>query len=264
LKEKHKKMIFKSDALKECHICHTLKPLSSFTKDEATVDGHSEMCMACTTIVREENANAWSQQRQEKGEIIKELQCHGCGRTLSIEMFTRTKERKKGYQCFCKECSRGREKQIFQRWDRDRKKAQFEFSLDAPTEKACKLCGRVLPLAEFWARQASKDGLSHYCKACYTRKKKERNKRLIERGFPVEKIPAQKQCGLCKRILPQIMFYRNATTSTGLDSNCKDCRKSYDKLYRARPEVKQKRFEYEHSPSRMERKRMGRTILSEL
>ena len=255
LKEKHKTTPLKRNTLKECHICHTLKPLSSFTKNETTVDGHSEMCTACTGVVREEYAQAWSQLRQEKGTVI-ELECHGCGRTLPIEMFTRTKERKKGHRYFCKECSKEKEKQIFQRWDQERKKAQFEFSLDTPTEKACRLCGRVLPLSEFWVREASKDGLAHYCTACDTKKKKERNKRLKERGFPEELLPVEKQCGLCKKVLPRIMFYRNSTLSDGLDSRCIDCRESYDKEYLSRPEVKQKKYAYNRRPEVMERKRI--------
>jgi hypothetical protein len=260
LKEKHKKMIFKHDAMKECHICHSLKPLSSFTKNETTVDGHSEMCTACTGVVREEYAQVWLQLRKEKDEVIEQLQCHGCGRTLPIKMFTRTKERKKGYRYYCKECSREKEKQIFQRWEQERKKAQFEFSLDTLTEKACKLCGRVLPLSEFWAREASKDGYAHYCKECDNKKKKKWKKRTRERGFPEDRIPAEKQCGQCKRILPQIMFYRDATTSTGLDSHCIECRKSYYKQYRACPEVKERQSAYKRRPEVMEKSRIHARI----
>lgn len=256
LKEKHKTKTIKLRSNKECYICHTLKPLSSFTKNETTIDGHSAMCTACSSKVREENAQIWERLRQEKGTVLEHLQCQGCGRILPIEMFTRTKERKKGHRYFCKECSREKEKQIFQRWDQDRKKAQFEFSLDAPTEKACKLCGRVLPLSEFWARQASKDGYGHYCKVCDDKKKKEWRKRSRERGFPEDRIPVEKQCGLCKRILPRIMFYRDATSSTGLDSRCIECRKSYDTQYRARPEVKQRQSAYKRRPDVMERGRI--------
>lgn len=256
LKERHKTISLTHNALKECCICHTLKPLSKFTKNVAIVDGHSEMCIACTGVHRSENAQAWAQQRQQKGALIEQMQCHGCGRTLPIEMFTRTKERKKGYLYYCKDCSREKEKQIFQRWEQERKKAQFEFSFDAPTEKACKICGKVLPLSEFWARKASKDGLAHYCKTCYTLKEKERNKRLKERGFPEDKIPAEKQCTYCKRILPRIMFNRDATSSTGLDSRCKDCRKSYGILYHKRPEVKQRKSAYKKRPEVMEKIRI--------
>jgi hypothetical protein len=256
LKEKHKKMIFKRNAMKECHICHNLKPLSSFTKNETTVDGHSDMCVACARVVREEYARAWSQLRQEKGMDIDQMQCHSCGRTLPIEMFTRTKERKKGYRYICKDCSRVKDARLFQQWNHERKKAQFEFSLDIRTEKACKRCGRILPLTDFWARQASKDGYSHYCKACENDKKKIWRQEVRERGFPEERIPAEKQCGHCKRILPQVMFYRDAASATGLDSRCIECRKSYDRQYRARSEVKLKQAAYKRRPDVMEKGRI--------
>jgi len=256
LKEKHKATPLKRNVLKECCICHTLKPLSRFTKNETTLDGRSEMCIACTSVVREENAKVWAQLRQKKGTVIEQMQCHGCGLTLPIEMFTRMRERKKGYRYYCKDCSRDKEKKIFRRWELERKKAQFEFSLDSPTEKACKLCGRVLPLSEFWDREASKDGHSYYCISCQSKKIKERKKRLKERGFPEERIPVEKQCGHCQRILPRVMFYRDSTTGTGLDRWCIDCRKVYDKGYRARPEVKQKQSTYKRRPDVMERSRI--------
>jgi hypothetical protein len=211
-------------------------------------------------VVREENAKVWAQLRQEKGTVIEQMQCQGCGRILPIEMFTRMRERKKGYRYYCKDCSREKEKKIFRRWELERKKAQFEFSLDTSTEKACKLCRRVLPLSEFWAREASKDGYSHYCKVCENKKKKEWKKQARKRGFPEDLIPAEKQCGRCKRILPRIMFYRDATTSTGLDSHCIDCRKSYDKQYRTRPEVKQRQSAYKRRPEMMEKSRIHARI----
>jgi hypothetical protein len=242
--------------MKECCICHTLKPLTRFSKNEATVDGRSAMCVACTQAVREENARVWETLRQEQGTRLEQLQCQGCGRVLPIERFTRTRERKKGYRYYCKDCAREKEEQIFQRWEQQRRNALFEFSLDAPTEKACRMCGRVLPLSLFWGRQASKDGHSHYCKDCQTKKSKERKKRLKEQGFPEELIPAQKHCSHCKRVLPQVMFYRDSTSSTGLDRWCTDCKKEYDKQYRSRPQVKQKHYEYNRLPEVMERKRI--------
>lgn len=256
LKEKHKTRTIKSNALKECCICHTLKPVSSFTKNKTTVDGLNGMCIACTKVVREENAQIWEHFRQEKGTVLKQMQCNGCGRILPINMFTRMRERKKGYRYYCKDCSKQKEKQIIHRWEQDRKKMQFEFSLDVKTEKTCKLCGRMLPLSEFWERQASKDGHSHYCVTCESKKIKQRKKRLKEQGFPKELLPSEKQCGLCKRVLPMVMFNKDSTSSTGLDSRCKECRKLYDKQYRSRPEVKQRHYEYNRRPEVMERRRI--------
>jgi hypothetical protein len=243
---------------KECQICHVLKPVSSFTININSKDGYGGMCSVCRKKYRQESIGIWTAQRinDTKRIVLTQKQCRICDRVLPLEMFSRTKDRKKGYLDHCKDCYRQREKQIFSRWEQERKKTQFEFSLDVPTEKACKTCGKVLPLSEFWAREASKDGFSHYCKACFNKKEKERNKRLKERGFPEDQIPAEKQCGHCKRILPRIMFYRDATSSTGLDSRCIECRKSYGKQYHARPEVKQRKSAYKRRPEMMEKSRI--------
>jgi hypothetical protein len=256
LNEIHKIKAIKSSTKKECSICHTLKPLSNFVKNKSFIDGYNGMCIACTKMVRKEDEQIWERLRREKGTILEKMQCKDCGRILPIEMFTKLKGRKKGYRYYCKECSHTREKKIFQLWDQQRKKEQFEFSLDSQVEKTCKICGQVLPLSKFWNREASKDGHSHYCISCASKKLKERDKKLREQGFPEERIPVEKRCSLCKRILPRAMFYKDSTTSTGLDSRCIDCRKIYDNEYNARPEVKKKKYEYCRRPEVMEKNRL--------
>lgn len=260
LKERHQRTTLPLQTQKECSICHVVKPLRQFSKNEATVDGRSAMCIACTHKVREENARVWETLRLEKAATPKQLTCQDCGRVLPIDYFTRTRERKKGHLYYCKDCARKKEQRIFQRWEQQRKNASFEFSLDTPTEKACRACGRVLPLSEFWGRQASKDGHSHYCKDCQTKKSKERKKRLRQRGFPAELIPAQNKCNHCERVLPQVMFYRDSTTRTGLDRWCIDCRKAYDKEYRSRPEIRQRHREYCRRPEVLERQRNRKKV----
>jgi hypothetical protein len=252
------KIIIAKDLSRECRICHVLKPISSFTVNIHAKDGYGGICSVCRKNNRQENIGVWTKQRinDTKRATLAQKQCRICDRVLPIEMFSRTKDRKKGYLDHCKDCYRQKEKQIFNRWEHERKKTQFEFSLDAPTEKTCKLCARTLPLSEFWERLASKDGHSHYCITCQSKKSKERKKRLKDQGFPEELLPVEKQCGLCKRILPRVMFYKDSTSSNGLDSRCIECRESYDKQYRARPEVKQRHYAYNRRPEVMERKRI--------
>lgn len=252
---RRKTQILQAQALKECSICHTLKPLSSFSKNKTTLDGHSQMCTSCVIKVREENATVWTTERKEKGVIVREQHCSVCGRVLPISMFSRDRERKSGYYDICKACYRKKERTVFARWEKQRKKAAFEFSLETATEKTCLSCGRVLPLSGFWRRQASKDGYNPYCIQCLTRKDKERNEKIKQQGFPEERLPVEKQCRQCLRILPRASFRRNCLIPDGLDPYCKDCRDVYYKKYTARPEVKQRIKEYAHRPEVMEKKR---------
>jgi hypothetical protein len=252
LKERHKHQ--NPHNLKECSICHALKPLTRFAKNENNVDGRSLFCRDCSVTVRDENAVLWKQQRtlHPHPEV---LQCNRCGRTLPISKFTKTKERKNGYLHRCIDCTKAEEKRIFSNWEHQREQGKFEISLHEKTEKICRSCKRTLPLSEFYQRQASKDGRNHYCRDCLEKKVKERRRRLIEQGFPASLIPDEKQCSYCTRLLPQEMFSRDATQPDGLDTRCKDCRNTYRREYDARPEIKARMYAYKHRPEAMEKAR---------
>jgi hypothetical protein len=256
IKERRQINAIQLKAMKECAICHQLKPLLSFTRNETTLDGHSQMCSTCVTKVRKENAIIWSVQRKTKGTIVRERRCNTCGRLLPVSMFSKNRERKSGYYDFCKACYRKKERAIFAQWEDQRKKAEFDFSLDALTEKSCLSCGRTLPLSVFWKRRASKDGYNSYCIECSTRKNKERDRLRKRRGFPSELLPVEKQCGSCMRILPQSSYWKNCLKPDGLDPYCKECRTQYYIAYYARPEVKERMAANHRRPEVLERKRV--------
>jgi hypothetical protein len=253
--QKTRKKKSKKPILKECQICHTLKPLASFTKCKTTKDGHANQCDVWRKAVREEYISIWTQQKKEKKIKIKEMKCRICKRVLPISSFSKNRDMKNGYYHHCKDCHKKFLKETEQRWENKRKKEDFEFSLDVKLEKKCKLCGKTLPLSMFWFRQASKDGYNHYCKICLSKKIKERNKRLKERGFPEELIPDEKQCRKCKQVLSKNHFRKDSTSSDGLDNYCKDCRNEYYREYSSRPEVKKKKKEYRRLPEVMKRRR---------
>ena len=261
--ERHKKWIEnketrgtdKKKKFKECQICHELKPLHLFTKSKITADGYGSKCKICRKKEREENIQIWTRQRSEKKVKLKELKCRICGRVLPISSFSKNRENKSGYYYHCKDCHKKIEKDIEKKWKKDREKSNFEFSFDVKLEKKCNICGKVLPISNFWKRKASKDGYSHYCKDCFSKKSKARKKRLKERGFPEELLPDEKLCGNCGRVLPRDLFRRDSTTSDGLDTRCKECRNEYYREYSSRPEVKQKKWEYKHQPEVMEKAR---------
>ncbi|MBD3262937.1 hypothetical protein GF374_00980, partial [Candidatus Woesearchaeota archaeon] len=158
LKEKHRLNKLNKNSRKECSICHNLKPISNFSKNESTLDGLSEICKVCIKKVREENIKYWKEERAKKDEKIKTKQCKNCGRILPIDMFSKNRERKKGYYNICKDCTRVERIAAEKRWEAERKKKSFEFSFDVITEKKCRLCGKILPVSEFYRRRSSKDG----------------------------------------------------------------------------------------------------------
>ena len=51
--------------------------------------------------------------------------------------------------------------------------------------------------------------------------------------FPDRKIhrsnSEERRCTTCRKILPRFAFYKNKSTPSGLDNNCKNCRKANEK-----------------------------------
>lgn len=257
--EKNKETLAKQSKRKknkECQICHELRPMHLFNNDITSKDGYGSQCSVCRKLVREENVSIWTQQRVEKGLELTDMQCRICKRILPIDKFSKNIEMKSGYYSHCKDCHKKLGKSIEKRWEKEREKESFEFTLDIRVDKDCKLCGKVLPISKFWKRQASKDGYSHYCKDCLNKKKKERNQFLKERGFPEDLIPNEKKCSKCSRVLSREHFRRKSTSSTGLDDYCRNCRNEYYREYSSRPEVKEKKKEYKRRPEVMERSRI--------
>ena len=192
---------------------------------------------------------------RRKGTIVRQRRCSACGFVLPVSMFSKNREQKSGYYAICKACYRKKERVVFNRWETQRKNTEFEFSLEAVTEKTCLACGLRLPVSGFWRRKASKDGYNPYCIECLLRKDKERDQRLKQQGFPEERLPVEKQCVSCLKILPRASFRRNCLITDGLDPYCKDCRNVYYTAYKVRPEVKKRIAEYAHRPEVMEKKR---------
>ena len=253
--EKIEKTRIKKLKMKECQICHELRPIDWFNKDRSLKDGYGDQCKKCRKAVHDEDVRIWAKQRKEKNVNLKEMKCRICRRVLPISNFSKSRGAKNGYYSHCKDCHKKMEKEIQKRWENERKKKMLEFSLDTKLEKKCNICGRVLPLSKFWKKLANKDGYSHYCIDCSSKKEKKRNEFLKKRGFPEEKIPDEKRCSKCKKVLSRDNFRRNSTTSTGLDEYCKDCRNEYYKQYSRRPEVIEKKKEYRQRPEVMKRHR---------
>ena len=104
--------------------------------------------------------------------------------------------------------------------------------------KACKKCGVVKALSEFYAHPKARDGHSGICKVCkidYVQGKYERKRQIVPAGH--------KFCARCKLVKPVEEFGRNAARvskrggTTGYQPYCKTCWPEYQRYYRKRPEA---------------------------
>ncbi|MES9523450.1 endonuclease VII domain-containing protein [Streptomyces capoamus] len=100
---------------------------------------------------------------------------------------------------------------------------------EEPDAKACRKCGRSLPLGAFARDRNRRDGLQVHCRECvaeysaayYRRRRETVGKPVRERA----EVPAgHKLCRHCGRVKPRSEWHRNATASDGLSTRCKACR----------------------------------------
>jgi hypothetical protein len=54
-----------------------------------------------------------------------------------------------------------------------------------------------------------------------------------------------KKCSKCHTLLPKSSFYKDKNKSSGLKSECKDCTKKAQKIYRSSEKYKEKAWEYQ-------------------
>ncbi|MEU6591635.1 endonuclease VII domain-containing protein [Streptomyces sp. NPDC046881] len=100
---------------------------------------------------------------------------------------------------------------------------------EEPDAKACRKCGRSLPLAAFARDRHRRDGLQVHCRECvaeygaahYRRRREAMGKPVREKAD----VPAgHKLCRSCGQVKPHSEWHRNATASDGLSTRCKACR----------------------------------------
>ncbi|MQA83418.1 MAG: recombination endonuclease VII [Streptosporangiales bacterium] len=99
--------------------------------------------------------------------------------------------------------------------------------------KRCPDCGEVKPVTEFRRNAANPDGLSFYCRACYSRRDRAGYRaRQAKKGKTVrERVPVpdgHKRCPGCGETKPFSEWYRNRRSRDGYNTYCKKCHGARD------------------------------------
>jgi hypothetical protein len=90
------------------------------------------------------------------------------------------------------------------------------------THKHCARCDRTLPVSEFGANRASKDGRHFYCRPCATAQVTESRNRLVDKRRTPDWM-TDKHCPACEQTLPLEEFGKDKYTWCGLKYYCKQC-----------------------------------------
>lgn len=96
-------------------------------------------------------------------------------------------------------------------------------------EKQCSVCGQVLPIFEFrrYKKQAGAFEYRYSCRECEKEQnRKRRQQEKVQLG--INNTPVEKQCGVCKQVLPIVKFrrYENRSGTFGYRGSCRECEKA--------------------------------------
>lgn len=163
---------------------------------------------------------------RRRGELTRD--CETCGSIISGRPNSKYCSREcSGETCFVADCDG--EPKALGYCNKHHKRLRAHGLTDAPRleyrardgMKKCSRCLQVKPCGDFRGHVRSYDGFQARCRECAnadTREWRAKNKARTS----IE-IPETKTCYSCKRHLDADRFYRQATNTDGLKSDCRDC-----------------------------------------
>ena len=86
----------------------------------------------------------------------------------------------------------------------------------------CKACEEEKSAASFNTCKTSPTGFAYYCRKCSQEKQREHYHKKAKKGR-VKRVPREKSCSACNRVLPAEAFKPYKWASTGLTSACREC-----------------------------------------
>jgi len=104
--EKTRKKKLKKQKMKECQVCHEIRPINWYNKNKSIKDGYGHQCIICRKEVRKENIKIWTRQRKEKKIKLEKMKCRICKQLLPISSFSKSRDVKNGYYHHCKDCNK--------------------------------------------------------------------------------------------------------------------------------------------------------------
>lgn len=92
--------------------------------------------------------------------------------------------------------------------------------LEPEIKKTCNVCGRSLPIDEFFRMERYPDGRRPSCKDCMAERRGSKRRRA---GEEVDDGGGEQSCSKCGILKPVTAFDRDASKASGRRPSCKDC-----------------------------------------
>lgn len=159
---------------KHCFSCKSYLPFNDFAKNPKKGDGMDGYCKKC-------NNERYKQTKNKKKIELSEKKCTKCDMIKDISEFYGRVGSIDGKTSECKNCVMNMYKD----------RAENREYTEAPDNKECLQCKKVLEIYNFGNKKDSPDGKMSYCKTCCSENAK--NNRLI----PKECVLTSKKCNKC-------------------------------------------------------------------
>jgi hypothetical protein len=187
---------------KHCFSCKSNLPFDNFAKNPKKRDGLDGYCKKC-------NNERYKQNKNNKKIELSEKKCTKCDTIKDISEFYGRVGSIDGKTSECKDCC----------MDAYRNRAENREYTEAPDNKECLQCKKVLEIYNFGNKNDSPDGKMSYCKTCCSENAK--NNRLI----PKECLSKTKKCNKCDLEKDIESFWNSKSNKDGKDNKCRDCHK---------------------------------------
>jgi hypothetical protein len=165
--------------------------------------------------------------QQMADNLPKEKECNVCHQLKPLSEFFKAKNNKDKLMYLCKECLAKRLKKYRSKWTEERTQRMVILS-----KKKCHRCHKIKPITEFQKAKYNKDGFSHLCRECSSRKYREYSKIWMDAKSQRKDLPSEKKCLKCHRILQLSYFYKNKSSKDGASLHCIECTKKNNKEYK--------------------------------
>lgn len=173
---------------KKCSKCQEIKELSHFSK-RGRGNSLSSWCDICKKYSTQENRNKI---RTIEKPVITHKTCNVCKKNLEIDRFCKVSTMKDGYNSFCKDCRREKDKK--RKGDKQQEERTQEHF-----HKLCRKCNKMKICTFFRENHQSKDGYSYTCKECippstWTKEKqRESEKKYVKNNIEKIRLKWKKQ-----------------------------------------------------------------------
>lgn len=151
-------------------------------------------------------------------------QCITCHEDKGIDQFAMEGPGGKFRRNKCRSCVR--KWNALPKEERDRIKSNETHLIRTRVEKICPLCTILKPREAFYHKSDTSDYMTAYCKLCDDAGTKARGKSNYIKHLKDGSVITEVICNWCTETKPVGLFARNRHRANGLDSTCKQCKKS--------------------------------------